>query len=133
MANETNNTAVSKLKQYFWLFITIGVLLVYWMFKAVDFSTVKETKQVIENTTQVDSLRKVIAAQQDELEQSDVTTQALMDSISILKSRIRANNESSKQINTKTNEKANNTVVLNSNELFQFLADRYKDSIRFQR
>lgn len=132
MANEPNS-ALSKLKQYFWLFITVIVLLVYWMFKAVDFSTTTETKQVIVNTTQVDSLRKVIASQQDELEQYDVSTQALCDSIAILKTLVRKNNQSSNQINTKTNEKANNTVVLNSNELFQFLADRYKDSIRFQR
>ena len=132
MANEPNS-ALSKLKQYFWLFITVIVLLVYWMFKSVDFSTTTETKQVIVNTTQVDSLRKVIASQQDELEQYDANTQALCDSIAILKTLVRKNNQSSNQINTKTNEKANNTVVLNSNELFQFLADRYKDSIRFQR
>lgn len=132
MANEPNS-ALSKLKQYFWLFITVIVLLVYWMFKSVDFTTTTETKQVIVNTTQVDSLRKVIASQQDELEQYDVSTQALCDSIAILKTLVRKNNQSSNQINTKTNEKANNTVVLNSNELFQFLADRYKDSIRFQR
>ena len=132
MANEPNS-ALSKLKQYFWLFITVIVLLVYWMFKSVDFSTTTETKQVIVNTTQVDSLRKVIASQQDELEQYDANTQALCDSIAILKTLVRKNNQSTNQNNTKTNEKANNTVVLNSNELFQFLADRYKDSIRFQR
>lgn len=132
MGKETNST-LDKIKQYFWLFVTVIVLIVYWLFKKVDFSTKVVDKQIITNTATEDSLRKVIAIKNDQLDQYDQDIQAMSDSITILRTLVKKNNQTSNQINTKTNEKANNTVVLNSNELFQFLADRYKDSIRFQR
>lgn len=132
MGKETNST-LDKIKQYFWLFVTVIVLIVYWLFKKVDFSTKVVDKQIITNTATEDSLRKVIAIKNDQLDQYDQDIQAMSDSIATLRTLVKKNNQTSNQINTKTNEKANNTVVLNSNELFQFLADRYKDSIRFQR
>ena len=128
-----NNTQPSKLKQYFWGFVTVAVLLIYWMFKKIDFtskSTTVEDKTVQDNTAIVDSLKQVIKSNE---EKYDVTIESLTDSIVQYQFIISRNNKSIQTQNTKTDEKVNNTVTLTANELYQFLADRYKDSTSTKR
>jgi hypothetical protein len=121
---------IDKLKKYFWVFITIIVLSIYWLFKSVNFTSEKETTVIDSNSLLVDSLRNVIKSNQDK---TNSEIESLHDSIKMYKSIINKNNQTLNQINKNTNEKVNNTVILNSPELFQFLTDRYKDSTRVKR
>lgn len=121
---------MGKLKQYLWVFITIVILGIYWLFKSVSFSTKKENTVIQNNTSVVDSLRGVIKSNEEKYK---TELSALNDSIKMYKFLIDRNNQKINQIKTKTDEKVNNSTTLNANELYQFLSDRYRDSIRVKR
>jgi hypothetical protein len=125
MTEETNKP--SKLKQWFWGFITIAVVALYWLYKQVTKpDIVIDNNTVIENTVVADSLRNVI---QNNQEQTDAQVQALNDSIAMYQFIINENEQTINELKSKTNEKSNNVVYLTGNELYQFLSDRYKDSV----
>jgi len=125
MTEETNKP--SKLKQWFWGFITIAVVALYLLYKQVTKpDIVIDNNTVIENTVVADSLRNVI---QNNQEQTDAQVQALNDSIAMYQFIINENKQTINELKSKTNEKSNNVVYLTGNELYQFLSDRYKDSV----
>lgn len=125
MTEETNKP--SKLKQWFWAFITIAVMALYWLYKKINQpDIIINDDTVIENTEIADSLRNVI---QNNQEKADAQVEALADSIAMYQFIVNENNQIINELKSKTNEKSNNVVKLNSNELYQFLSDRYKDSL----
>jgi hypothetical protein len=96
MAEETNKP--SKLKQWFWAFITIAVLALYWLFKKVDITTTTQDKVVDENTAVVDSLRNVI---QNNQEKADAQVEALADSIAMYQFIVSKNNQTINELKSK--------------------------------
>lgn len=80
------------------------------------------TKNIID-TTRIHSLRVA-------LEESQVTIEALEDSLYALQSIINNNQSKVIYIKTKANEKANSVSKWSSAQFNEFLSDRYKDSIR---
>lgn len=113
----------NKYAKFIWGGIVLGVLCMVCPFKN-NIKPVNVQKEI----HKIDSINTVIKLRIDTIKQIDKNISKLEsfhDSIEMLRRTIKIYESKIKE----QNEKANNVSVLNSDELIQFITNRYKDSI----
>ena len=114
----------SKYGKLIWAGIVLAVLFMVWPFKK-DSTLPADVQKEIQKT---DSLRNIIDSRKDTREQIDQRISEIQDlRDSIKKMRVLIKNYESKI--KQYNEKADNVPALSTDDLVEFLTDRYKDSI----
>ena len=113
----------NKYAKFIWGGIVLGVLCMVCPFKN-NTKPVNVQKEI----HKIDSINNIIKFRIDTIKQIDKKISAfesMQDSIEVLRRTIKIYESKIKE----QNEKANNVSVLSSDELVQFITDRYKDSL----
>ena len=113
-----------------WVVIILAGAVILWNMGILSFpdnEKISEQDAVIEqNTAKIDSLRGVITGLEANQLKYDATIASLKDSLVTLNTQIDNNESKIKDLKKKYNEKVNNISSYSSNQLEDFLTDRYK-------
>ena len=113
-----------------WVVIILAGAVILWNMGILSFpdnGKISEQDAVIEqNTAKIDSLRGVITSLEANQLKYDATIASLKDSLVVLNTQIDNNESKIKDLKKKYNEKVNNISSYSSNQLEDFLTDRYK-------
>ena len=113
-----------------WAVIILAGVVILWNMGILSFPNngkINEQDAVIEqNTAKIDSLRGVITGLEANQLKYDATIASLKDSLVALNTQIDNNESKIKDLKKKYNEKVNSISSYSSNQLEDFLTDRYK-------
>jgi len=113
-----------------WAVIILAGVVILWNMGILSFPNngkISEQDAVIEqNTAKIDSLRGVINGLEANQLKYDATIASLKDSLVALNTQIDNNESKIKDLKKKYNEKVNSISSYSSNQLEDFLTDRYK-------
>jgi len=113
-----------------WAVIILAGAVILWNMGILSFpdnEKISEQDAVIEqNTAKIDSLRGVITGLEANQLKYDATIASLKDSLVALNTQIDNNESKIKDLKKKYNEKVNSISSYSSNQLEDFLTDRYK-------
>lgn len=113
-----------------WVVIVLAGVVILWNMGILSFPNngkISEQDAVIEqNTAKIDSLRGVITGLEANQLKYDATIASLKDSLVVLNTQIDNNETKIKDLKKKYNEKVNSISSYSSNQLEDFLTDRFK-------
>jgi len=113
-----------------WAVIILAGAVILWNMGILSFPNnekISEQDAVIEqNTAKIDSLRGIITGLEANQLKYDATIASLKDSLVALNTQIDNNESKIKDLKKKYNEKVNSISSYSSNQLEDFLTDRYK-------
>ena len=113
-----------------WAVIILAGVVILWNMGILSFPNngkINEQDAVIEqNTAKIDSLRGIITGLEANQLKYDATIASLKDSLVALNTQIDNNESKIKDLKKKYNEKVNSISSYSSNQLEDFLTDRYK-------
>ena len=113
-----------------WVVVVLAGVIILWNMGILNFPNngkISEQDAIIDqNTTKIDSLRGVITGLETNQLKYDATIASLKDSLVALNTQIDKNETKIKDLKKKYNEKVNSISSYSSNQLEDFLTDRYK-------
>ena len=113
-----------------WVAVILAGVVMLWNMGILSFpdnGKISEQDAVIEqNTAKIDSLRGVITGLEANQLKYDATIASLKDSLVVLNTQIDNNETKIKDLKKKYNEKVNSISSYSSNQLEDFLTDRFK-------
>jgi len=113
-----------------WVAVILAGVVMLWNMGILSFpdnGKISDQDAVIEqNTAKIDSLRGVITGLEANQLKYDATIASLKDSLVVLNTQIDNNETKIKDLKKKYNEKVNSISSYSSNQLEDFLTDRYK-------
>jgi chromosome segregation ATPase len=113
-----------------WVVIVLVGVIILWNMGILSFPNNREISEqdaiIDQNTTRIDSLRGVITGLEVNQLKYDATISSLKDSLVVLNTQIDNNETKIKDLKKKYNEKVNSISSYSSNQLEDFLTDRYK-------
>ena len=113
-----------------WVVIVLAGAVILWNMGILSFPNngkISDQDVIIDqNTTKIDSLRGVITGLEANQLKYDATIASLKDSLVVLNTQIDNNETKIKDLKKKYNEKVNSISSYSSNQLEDFLTDRYK-------
>ena len=113
-----------------WVVVILVGAVILWNMGILNFPNngkISEQDTIIEqNTAKIDSLRGVITGLEANQLKYDATIASLKDSLVVLNTQIDNNESKIKDLKKKYNEKVNSISSYSSNQLEDFLTDRYK-------
>ena len=113
-----------------WVVVILVGAVILWNMGILNFPNngkISEQDTIIEqNTAKIDSLRGVITGLEANQLKYDATIANLKDSLVVLNTQIDNNESKIKDLKKKYNEKVNSISSYSSNQLEDFLTDRYK-------
>jgi len=113
-----------------WVAVILAGVVMLWNMGILSFpdnGKISDQDAVIEqNTAKIDSLRGVITGLEANQLKYDATIASLKDSLVVLNTQIDNNETKIKDLKKKYNEKVNSISSYSSNQLEDFLTDRFK-------
>lgn len=113
-----------------WVAVILAGVVMLWNMGILSFPNngkISDQDAVIEqNTAKIDSLRGVITGLEANQLKYDATIASLKDSLVVLNTQIDNNETKIKDLKKKYNEKVNSISSYSSNQLEDFLTDRFK-------
>ena len=112
-----------------WLIVIIAGVVILWNMGILNFSFNKTSKQdniIKENTAKIDSLRGVISDLQVNQAKYDSAVTDLKSSLVSIETEINDNETKIKDLKKKYNEKINSISGYSTQQLEEFLSNRYK-------
>lgn len=113
-----------------WVVIVLAGAVILWNMGILSFPNngkISDQDVIIDqNTARIDSLRGIINGLEANQLKYDATIASLKDSLVVLNTQIDKNETKIKDLKKKYNEKVNSISSYSSNQLEDFLTDRYK-------
>lgn len=113
-----------------WVVVVLAGVVILWNMGILSFPNngkISDQDVIIDkNTAKIDSLRGVITGLEANQLKYDATIASLKDSLVVLNTQIDNNETKIKDLKKKYNEKVNSISSYSSNQLEDFLTDRYK-------
>ena len=113
-----------------WVVVVLAGVAILWNMGILSFPNngkISDQDAIIDqNTAKIDSLRGVITGLEANQLKYDATIASLKDSLVVLNTQIDNNETKIKDLKKKYNEKVNSISSYSSNQLEDFLTDRYK-------